>query len=157
MLFRLVHVRKSRRFIALADFHRFHRVSHHFIFTEERLVSTRSLQDAIQNVSIAINKQSLSLTPKEVALTINKESFSPAATVSFSTAEKNLLIHRTYLMSRTRCTQKLFLLILVVTAPDNIGRRNSIRKTWASDPSMNIRWKQCFLSVKRKTVNRKNI
>ena len=110
-----------------------------------RAISPGTPQDAIQNVAIAINKQSLSPTAKEVALTINKESFSPAATVSISTAEENLLIHRTYLISRTRCTQKLFLVILVVSAPVNIGRRNSIRKTWASDPSMNIRWKTMFL------------
>ena len=53
--------------------------------------------------------------------------------------------HRTYLMSRTRCTQEVFLLIMVMTGPANLERRTVIRKTWATDPSMNIRWKTVFL------------
>ena len=149
MVFRLVPVRKSRLFIALLIFIVF-TVSVIISFSQKsdlyhRAISPGTPQDAIQNVAIAINKQLLGPTAKEVALTINKESFSPAATVSISTAEKNLLIHQTYLISRTRCTQTFFILILVVSAPDNIGRRNSIRKTWASDPSMNLRWKTMFL------------
>ena len=53
--------------------------------------------------------------------------------------------HRTYLQSSTRCTQEIFLLIMVLTAPANLDRRTVIRKTWATDPSMNIRWKTVFL------------
>ena len=53
--------------------------------------------------------------------------------------------HRTYLISQTRCTQKVFLLIMVFTAPANFDRRKVIRKTWATDPSMKIRWKTVFL------------
>ena len=53
--------------------------------------------------------------------------------------------HRTYLISQTRCTQKVFLLIMVFTAPANSDRRKVIRKTWATDPSMKIRWKTVFL------------
>ena len=53
--------------------------------------------------------------------------------------------HRTYLISQTRCTQKVFLLIMVFTAPANYDRRRVIRKTWATDPSMQIRWKTVFL------------
>ncbi|KAL9970181.1 hypothetical protein ACROYT_G022514 [Oculina patagonica] len=55
------------------------------------------------------------------------------------------LPHRTYLISRKRCTEKLFLLIMVFTAPANFDRRNIIRKTWASDPSLKARWKTMFL------------
>ena len=47
--------------------------------------------------------------------------------------------HRTYLITRTRCTQNVFLLIMVLTAPANFDRRTVIRKTWATDPSMKVR------------------
>ena len=53
--------------------------------------------------------------------------------------------HRTYLISQTRCTQKVILLIMVFTAPANFDRRKVIRKTWATDPSAKIRWKTVFL------------
>ena len=52
--------------------------------------------------------------------------------------------HRTYLISRTRCKEKLVLLILVFTAPANFDRRTIIRKTWATDPSLKIRWRSVF-------------
>jgi len=111
-----------------------------------RGISPGTPQDAPQNVALAIKKQSFGpAAVKEVAFTINKESFSPAAEVPFSTAKEDTLPHRTYLISRTRYTQTLFLLILVATAPDNIDRRKAIRKTWASDPSMKVRWKTMFL------------
>ena len=77
-------------------------------------------------------------------LSINSESFNLTVTQDPSASEESLP-HRTYLLSRKRCTQKLFLLILVFTAPANFDRRNIIRKTWASDPSMQIRWKTMFL------------
>ena len=47
--------------------------------------------------------------------------------------------HRTYLISRTRCKEKVVLLILVFTAPANFNRRTIIRKTWATDPSVKVR------------------
>ena len=53
--------------------------------------------------------------------------------------------HRTYLITRTRCTQSVFLLIMVLTAPANFDGRTVIRKTWATDPSMKVRWKTVFL------------
>ena len=52
--------------------------------------------------------------------------------------------HRTYLISRTRCKEKVVLLILVFTAPANFDRRTIIRKTWATDPSLKIRWRSVF-------------
>lgn len=150
MLSRVTHVRNSRLFIALL-LSVVVTVSVIISFLQKsdlyhRGISPGTPQDAPQNVTLAINNQSFSpAAVKEVALTINKESFSPAAKVPFSTAKEVTLPHRTYLISRTRCTQTLFLLILVATAPDNIDRRKVIRKTWASDPSMNIRWKTMFL------------
>lgn len=74
-------------------------------------------------------------------LSINSESFNLTATQGPSASEES----RPHRLSRKRCTQKLFLLILVFTAPANFDRRNIIRKTWASDPSMQIRWETMFL------------
>ena len=59
--------------------------------------------------------------------------------------EEEALPHRTRLITRTRCTQKVFLLIMVFTAPAHFDKRKVIRKTWASDPSMKTRWKTVFL------------
>ena len=134
MFSRVVHVRKSRLFVALLIFV-FFTVSFIFSFLQKSdlyhrsAISPRAQQDALQKVTFAIHK----------------ESFGPATTRLFSTAQEDPLQHRSYLISRERCTQKLFLLILVATAPDKIDRRNAIRKTWGSDPSMNIRWKTVFL------------
>ena len=125
MLLRVVLVRKSRLFVALL-------IS--VVFTGSAIISLLKKSDLnLRNISPGTQQDAL----QKVAFAINKE--------SFSTAEEDTLPHRTYLISRARCTQKIFLLILVATAPDNIDRRNVIRKTWASDPSMNIRWKTVFL------------
>ena len=133
MLLRVIHVRKPRLFIVLLISVIFV-VSVIVFFLQKSGLYHRSIPpgtppDALQNVS----------------LTINKELYGPAANVPFSTTEEETLPHRTYLTSRIRCTQKVFLLILVATASNNIQRRNVIRKTWASDPSMDIRWKTMFL------------
>ena len=133
MLLKVLLVRKSRLFVALL-ISVVCTVSAIISFLQKsdlyhRTISHGTLQDALQKVAFAINK----------------ESFGPATKLPSSTAQEDTLPHRTYLISRTRCTQKLFLLILVATAPENIDRRNVIRKTWASDPSLNIKWKSVFL------------
>ena len=38
----------------------------------------------------------------------------------------------------------MFLLILVFSAPANFDKRTIIRKTWATDPSLKIRWRSVF-------------
>ena len=133
MLSRVIHVRKSRLFVALLIF---------IIFAISVIISVFQRSDLYHRTISHGTQQDV---VEKVALAINKESFGPAAKFPSSTTEEDTLPHRTYLISRARCTQKLFLLILVATAPDNIDRRNVIRKTWASDPSMNIRWKSVFL------------
>ena len=126
MLSRVVHVRKSRLFVALL-------IS--VVFAVSVIISFLQKNDFYHRT----------ISPGTQQDALQKESFGPATKLPFSVAEKDTLPHRTYLISRARCTQKLFLLILVATAPGNIARRNVIRKTWASDPSMNIRWKTVFL------------
>ena len=134
MLSRVVHVRKSRLFVALLMF---------AVFTVSFIFSFLQKSDLYYRSTISPRTQQDAL-PK-VAITIKTESFGPATKLPFSTAQEDTLQHRSYLISRERCTQKLFLLILVATAPDKIDRRNAIRKTWGSDPSMNLRWKTVFL------------
>ena len=68
-----------------------------------------------------------------------------AGLTSASPTKEEVRPHRTYLWSRTPCTQEVFLLIMVLTAPANLDRRTAIRNTWAADPSVNIRWKTLFL------------
>ena len=65
--------------------------------------------------------------------------------VALSPTKDETLSHQTYLTSRTRCNQKVFLLIMVLSGPANFDRRTVIRRTWATDPSMNIRWRTVFL------------
>ena len=62
-----------------------------------------------------------------------------------SPTKEEILPHKTYLISRTRCNQNIFLLIMVFTSPAFFDRRSVIRKTWATDPSMKTRWKTVFL------------
>lgn len=50
-----------------------------------------------------------------------------------------------YLLSRKRCAQNVFLLILVLSAPPNSDRRTVIRRTWGNDRSVQMRWKTVFL------------
>ena len=76
----------------------------------------------------------------------SNESFALKLTaVAPSPTEEETLSHRTYLTSRTPCTHRVFLLIMVLSGPANFDRRTVIRKTWASDPSMKTRWKTVFL------------
>ena len=42
-------------------------------------------------------------------------------------------------------TKTISFLIVVFSATTNFDRRDIIRKTWASDPSVEIRWKTMFL------------
>ena len=53
--------------------------------------------------------------------------------------------HRTFLQTRTRCTQKYLLLILVPSSPLNFETRRVIRQTWGTDYSMNKTWRTMFL------------
>ena len=96
-------------------------------------VDTKALQN--QEASLhqgLVNNNTESLSSKLTALT-------PSLT------KEEILPHKTYLISRTRCNQKIFLLIIVFTSPAFFDRRSVIRKTWATDPSMNARWKTVFL------------
>ena len=53
--------------------------------------------------------------------------------------------HKTYLTTRKRCSSKVFLLIMVFSTPNFLDRRSGIRKTWAIDHSLMVRWKTVFL------------
>ena len=61
--------------------------------------------------------------------------------------------HRTYLISRTPCTQTIFLLIVVASAPGNFDARAVIRRTWGSDMYLEKRWTTVFLIGQAKDRN----
>ncbi|KAK2551011.1 N-acetyllactosaminide beta-1 [Acropora cervicornis] len=61
--------------------------------------------------------------------------------------------HRSSLTTRTACQQHYFLLILVASAPAYFDRRRDIRQTWASDSSINPRWKTIFLLGQTRNSN----
>ena len=61
--------------------------------------------------------------------------------------------HRTYLISRTPCTQTIFLLIVVASAPGNFDTRAVIRRTWGSDMYLEKRWTTVFLIGQAKDRN----
>ena len=70
------------------------------------------------------------------------------------TAKQDIpLKHKTTLTTQTPCKQRYFLLILVASAPVYFDRRRTIRQTWASDSSINPRWKTVFLLGKSRDSN----
>ncbi|XP_020621475.1 beta-1,3-galactosyltransferase 5-like [Orbicella faveolata] len=58
---------------------------------------------------------------------------------------KTTLRHKTTLITKTACTRKYFLLILVSSAPANLERRSFIRQTWGADNNKATQWKTYFL------------
>lgn len=61
--------------------------------------------------------------------------------------------HKSSLTTRTACQQHYFLLILVASAPAYFDRRRDIRQTWASDSSLNPRWKTIFMLGQTRNSN----
>ena len=53
--------------------------------------------------------------------------------------------HKTSLITKTPCTRKYFLLILVSSAPENVERRSFIRQTWGPNTNKAVDWKTYFL------------
>ena len=85
------------------------------------------------------NMNTKDLQNQEASLSLKLTTLTPSPT------KEEILPHKTYLISRTRCTQKIFLFIMVFTSPAYFDRRSVIRKAWATDPSMKTRWKTVFL------------
>ena len=96
------------------------------------LTTVKDLQDQKASQTGLLNKNNNSLALKMEALTA-------------SPSKEQAIPHKTYLISQERCTQKVFLLIMVPTHPASFDRRSAIRKTWGTDPSMKTRWKTVFL------------
>ena len=101
-------------------------------------------------ITVLLNKWYIVIKEKEdlqSLLNRNDESLTLklGGLTSASPTKEEVRTHRTFLRSRTRCSQEVFLLIMVLTAPANLDKRTAIRNTWAMDPSMNIRWKTVFL------------
>ena len=83
------------------------------------------------------------------------ETFQSACNTSVipTTKQDIPLEHKTTLTTRTSCKQRYLLIILVASAPVSFDRRRTIRQTWASDSSINPRWKTVFLLGKSRDSN----
>ena len=92
-----------------------------------------------KDLYLKCNTNTKDLQNQEASLSLKVTTLTPSPT------KEAILSHKTYLISRTRCTQEIFLLIMVFTSPSYFDRRSVIRKTWATDPSMKTRWKTVFL------------
>ena len=92
-----------------------------------------------KDLYLKCNMKIKDLQNQEASLSLTLTTLTPLPT------KEEILPHKTYLISRTRCTQKIFLLIMVFTSPAYFDRRSVIRQTWATDPSMETRWKTVFL------------
>ena len=78
------------------------------------------------------------------------------AVLTPSLTKEKTLPHKTYLISRERCTEKVFVLIMVSTHPAFFDKRSIIRETWATDPSIKTRWKTVFLLGQTANVSVQN-
>lgn len=63
----------------------------------------------------------------------------------FSDSWHEVRKHRTRLLTRTKCLQRLFLVILVSSSADAYKSRMVIRHTWGVDNALHRKWKTVFL------------
>lgn len=76
------------------------------------------------------------------------EAISPNAENSedaFSSSWHEVRKHRTRLLTRTKCLQSLFLVILVSSSAVAHKNRMAIRHTWGTDNALHRKWKTVFL------------
>ena len=82
-----------------------------------------------------------------------KETTTPPHFTTHSTLQME---HKTSLLTKRSCAQHYDLLILVSSAPANLGRRNNIRKTWAFERAFTPRWTTAFLVAETRDQNLSN-
>ncbi|XP_029188128.2 beta-1,3-galactosyltransferase 5-like [Acropora millepora] len=103
---------------------------------ELRSVAIYSRTEVIPESTEGLSEKSF---PSEESSTMNQEIVS--------------VQHKSSLTTRTACQQHYFLLILVASAPAYFDRRRDIRQTWASDSSLNPRWKTIFMLGQTRNSN----
>ena len=64
---------------------------------------------------------------------------------AFSDSWLEIRKHRTRLLTRTKCLQDLFLVILVSSSAEAYKNRMVIRHTWGTDNALHRKWKTVFL------------
>ena len=64
---------------------------------------------------------------------------------AFSDSWDEVRKHRTRLLTRTKCLQSFFLVVLVSSSPGAYKNRLAIRHTWATDNALHRKWKTVFL------------
>lgn len=63
----------------------------------------------------------------------------------FSDSWHEVRKHRTRLLTRTKCEQRFFLVILVASSAEAYQNRMVIRHTWGTDNALHRKWKTVFL------------
>lgn len=63
----------------------------------------------------------------------------------FSNSWHEIRKHRTRLLTRTKCLEPLFLVILVSSSAEAYKNRMAIRHTWGADNALHRKWKTVFL------------
>lgn len=63
----------------------------------------------------------------------------------FSNSWHEVRKHRTRLLTRTKCEQRFFLVILVASSAEAYKNRMVIRHTWGTDNALHRKWKTVFL------------
>lgn len=71
---------------------------------------------------------------------------------AFSDSWHEVRKHRTRLLTRTKCPQSLFLVIIVSSSAQAYKNRMVIRHTWGADNALQRRWKTVFLIGEGNTV-----
>ena len=117
---------------------------------------TKSWQIYSSNTPGSRQLRSLQVHPKIEVIPGATESISNtilAEKSSIDIKQDIALKHKSTLTTRTACQQHYFLLILVASAPAYFDRRRDIRRTWASDSSLNPRWKTIFMLGQTRNSN----
>ena len=72
---------------------------------------------------------------------------------AFSDSWLEVRKHRTRLLTRTKCLQDLFLIIIVSSSPEANKNRMVIRHTWGTDNALHRKWKTVFLIGEASSVD----
>ncbi|XP_068753782.1 beta-1,3-galactosyltransferase 5-like [Montipora capricornis] len=96
-------------------------------------------------VSQYLNEKNYNHKLMDTLMDKKNNSYASPLTDSLPTAEGEPILHKTHLISQTRCLHKIFLLNMVISSPYNFEKRSAIRKTWASGSSVDDEWKTVFL------------
>merc|ERR1719505_326173 len=118
-------------------------MDHKSFFPSELVARVESLEKKMHNFSVDLIK--LTTVPKPSFWLPGESSigFANGDNIENLTTTQN---HTTTLITNSKCSHKLKILILVSSNLNHTYQRQTIRTTWGNDPSLfNPRWKTVFL------------